>query len=183
MRTEALSRRREEEAGLSSEHDVSSYPTVMVVKGNYSYLYRGMRTLDSFKQFALGGYANETVLRRLVQAKSTWETIVAVLGHIIEGFIQLMDHMGLTFLPTPIKVALPLLLLFSPVIAIVLCILCMQDSDSPVPEPEPIPEPAAEAEAKSETGVAAKKSAAEGHADSKITKPTTEPQGTKPKQD
>ena len=72
--------------------------------------------------FANGDYLNETAMN-FTGPKTFMQKAAKISREVFDGFAMIVDGIGLTFLPYWIKATLPLLLLLSPFIAIILCLI------------------------------------------------------------
>jgi hypothetical protein len=99
----------------------------LLVKSNDSYIYQGQRNISDLIHFAKEGYLNTTAIK-ITGPKTTFERILAAVGNMFEGFAMLMDSLGLSFLPYTLKAAIPILVLLSPIIGIILCLIFIPDT-------------------------------------------------------
>lgn len=116
----------EQESDLVGTLDVNGYPTILVIEKNLTYQFRGRRNILDMIEFAKTGYKNVTGIKYTGPLSFT-EKVQKFFSKTFEAFVQLIDSFGLTWLPYYVKGLIPLMILFSPVFAVILCMLCISD--------------------------------------------------------
>lgn len=117
---------RDSESDLMSQFEVSGYPTILLVENNVSYVFSGERSMQNLTEFARGSYKNSRSFN-VTEPKSFLGRIWATTCRVVDAFAMMMDAIGLSFLPYAIRAGLPILVLLSPLIGIVLCIIFLPD--------------------------------------------------------
>lgn len=77
-----------EEEGLADEWDVTGYPTLILMAGGKHYSFRGGRSLEALKSFALGGYLQTPEVEEAVRPESFGGPQVQSLGGDMDEFVR-----------------------------------------------------------------------------------------------
>eukprot|EP00826_Nyctotherus_ovalis_P006141 TRINITY_DN11423_c0_g1_i20.p1 TRINITY_DN11423_c0_g1~~TRINITY_DN11423_c0_g1_i20.p1 ORF type:complete len:214 (-),score=50.00 TRINITY_DN11423_c0_g1_i20:69-710(-) len=121
----------EADSAASSQFEVDGYPTILLLKNNRTYIYDGERTISQIIDFATKNYVHAPAFN-FTGPKTFTERFSTGVVHVFGAFAMITNALGLSFLPFWVKGTLPLLLLLSPIIGIILCIIFVPDD--PIPQ-------------------------------------------------
>ena len=129
---------REKETELASKFDNLDYPAVVLLRQNRVYEYpflnnqdNDINMIDEILEFANEGYLDVKDTRFGVPNNILWR-ISRILSMISGGFEEMIDYIGLDFVPYWVKISLPLMILFSPFIIIAIGLLLSDKAESNV---------------------------------------------------
>eukprot|EP00826_Nyctotherus_ovalis_P006140 TRINITY_DN11423_c0_g1_i19.p1 TRINITY_DN11423_c0_g1~~TRINITY_DN11423_c0_g1_i19.p1 ORF type:complete len:179 (-),score=25.76 TRINITY_DN11423_c0_g1_i19:69-605(-) len=126
-----FSKDSEADSAASSQFEVDGYPTILLLKNNRTYIYDGERTISQIIDFATKNYVHAPAFN-FTGPKTFTERFSTGVVHVFGAFAMITNALGLSFLPFWVKGTLPLLLLLSPIIGIILCIIFVPDD--PIPQ-------------------------------------------------
>eukprot|EP01022_Parablepharisma_sp_SALTPOND_P007362 TRINITY_DN1300_c0_g1_i1.p8 TRINITY_DN1300_c0_g1~~TRINITY_DN1300_c0_g1_i1.p8 ORF type:complete len:241 (+),score=22.80 TRINITY_DN1300_c0_g1_i1:4003-4725(+) len=120
---------REESPDLKYQFEISSLPTIILIRNHKFWTFTGNYTTKELSDFALKGY-NAGVKNDLKPPKNFLEKLIFIISQNIESFIKTLDKLGLAFAPRPLKLAAVIVFLFSPILAVLLCIWLTRESEA-----------------------------------------------------
>ncbi len=110
----------EDESELKYRFEIVSFPTILLIKGDKYKTFSGNATLENLVNFVKGGYKH-AASQQLKPAKGPFGKLVFIVTQNVESFVRTLDRLGLAAVPRKVKVAGVILFLFSPIIAVLLC--------------------------------------------------------------
>eukprot|EP00826_Nyctotherus_ovalis_P045437 TRINITY_DN5033_c0_g2_i4.p1 TRINITY_DN5033_c0_g2~~TRINITY_DN5033_c0_g2_i4.p1 ORF type:complete len:142 (-),score=36.94 TRINITY_DN5033_c0_g2_i4:105-530(-) len=115
---------REEENGLESQFEISSFPTLLLFKDGYYYKYKENRTVEAFKNFI--NKKHDPSEGTKIPAKKTWlEKAKNLVMQIVDNYVDLMDDYGMSGVSRTVKVGIVVTFLLLPLILLPICCITL----------------------------------------------------------
>ena len=119
----------------------------MVIHANKYYLFKGNRTRENLENFLKIGYKSAQA-SMIKPPKGMLGKLSFLITLNIESLVATLDRLGLAFLPRNAKLFAILIFLFSPIIAVLICMWLTKEPTSDDSKPEAKKEGKAETVAK-----------------------------------
>lgn len=123
---------------ICAQFDIGGFPTLLLLKGRYSFKYRGERSIEGFAKFALeGGYEEaekEDLPRKMEGFELYQKQIQKFLNQLGRSTEILFEKVGLGSLPRGAMYGIASMFFIIPIVLMCWVICCMKDDYSDVEE-------------------------------------------------